>query len=162
VSYHQQWQHVAENGASYFKVWVKDHPAIRPSEYCCDYCGRDGNQVALLLHRLGAGLQFLADLDKLFPTCSHYMRYPNMFHSWRSSIEENIKNIQPFDARPVSSVDSAMQRYVCPRCLSDEFSHSTVLFCQRSPITSPNEFSDQSVSARCKCWIIKRDRYPSH
>jgi len=50
-----------------------------------------------------------------------------MFNSWRSSIEENIKKIQPLNARPVSSVDSATKL---------------------SLITSSNEFSDQSVSAR--------------
>lgn len=157
MSYHQQWQRIAENGASYFKVWVKDYPAqnrYNECSQCCIPCRRDGNHVALLLHRLGAGLQFLADLDNLFPTCSHGNLRSNMFRSWRSSIEENIKNIQPFDARPVSSVDSATQRYV-----ADVFHYKfylTVLFCQRRLITSPNELSDQPVSARCKCWTIER------
>jgi len=131
ASYHEQWRHIAENGASYYEIWAKDYqkrfsPISRYDEPCRECGGQAEKHVALLLQRLGAGLQFLANLDTLFPTCSHSAR-KDMFHSWRSSIEENIKNIQPFNPRPVSSVGSAMPL---------------------SLITSWNEISDQSVSAR--------------
>ena len=167
MSYHQQWQRVAENGASYYNIWLEDHPSRPkstqnsyyreppPCSHCCFHCGRDGNHVALLLHRLGLGLKFLANLDGLFAICSHTNNpCRDKFHSWRSSIEENIKNIQPFDTRLVSSVSSATQRYVALMSFSTNFLiQSSVI---RSPVTSSSELSDQPVSACCKCWIIER------
>ena len=45
---------------------------------------------------------------------------------------------------------------VCYRCLSSQILSHTILFRQRSLITSSNEFSDQPVSARCKCQIQRK------
>lgn len=97
MSYHEQWRKIAENVASYYEVWAEDHPHTNSNGYgyrecfhCCRSCSEgNGHHVALFLHRLGRGLQFLANLDELFPKCSDYYRQ-EMFHSWRSSIEENI------------------------------------------------------------------------
>ena len=153
VSYYEQWRHIIENGVSYYDLWAKDHLQRRPESWgvVCGECGGEPRKhVTLLLQRLGAGLQSLANLDMLFPICPSRR---NMFQSWRSLIEENIKNIQPFNAGPVSSVDS-VQGYVAD-VFHHKFSH-TNLFCQRSLMTSSNEFSDQHVSTRCKCWFHKK------
>ena len=127
---------VATHRSSYYKVWAEEHRRRRSPNYfvdtacshcsrCCN-CGCDcpGNHVALLLEvlrRLGTGLQCLADLDELFPACSYYSQ--DMLHSWRSSIEENIR---PFNALPMQSVDSdsATQRYVAVVFSSQNFSYN--------------------------------------
>ena len=133
---------------------ISHYASERKCTQCCRECVagyKPANHVALLLERLGAGLQSLANLDNLFQTCPNAGQ--NMLHSWRSSIEEDIRNIQPFNARSVSSVNSATQWYVA-NVFHHKFSH-TILFRQRSVITS-NEISDQPVSARCKCWIQRK------
>ena len=160
--YYEQWRRVAEEGASYYDVWIKDHPLTRlePSGYSnhrCSLCGlvTRGNQLdhghitPMLLRILQklAGLQCLISLDDTFTICLSCEK-PD-FSSWRRSIEENIKNIQPFNAPPVSFVNSATPRYVVDVFqVHHKFSQSSSC----SPVIRQNEFSDQFVSALCKCW----------
>ena len=157
MSYHEQWRHIAENGVSYYEIWAKNPSHLRKYERygsynpkCYECEDEPRNHVIVLLRQLGAGLQFLKNLDTLFPTCTVKQ---DMFHSWRSSIEESIKNIQPLNALPMSSVDS-MQGYVAD-VVHHKFLHTNISL-QRNLMTSSDESSDQPVSARCKCCIHKK------
>ena len=99
-----------QDAVSYYDTWVSSyHPTVtHPSPHLtCALCGQPVNvetDVIRLLRKLGAGIQALADLDDIFPSCCHIPK--GLFLSWRRSVEGNMKRMPAISSlsKPTTSI----------------------------------------------------------
>jgi hypothetical protein len=106
VMYHEQWHQVARAAVSYYDTWKELSSTFSKSTRYqgrieCSHCsfaivGLD-SYVMRLLRRLGGDIRGLEDLDVAFTSSEKLCKHiAPSFAPWRTSIEENIKNIPKF------------------------------------------------------------------